>query len=72
MCGVDTRVWHIVEEIVRFTLFPAPTNPFALDPTYFDLLGATESALASAAMIQFLRHVCVSDAMPPALRDAGT
>ena len=54
------RVWHVVAELVRATVHPAPENPLAVDHSFFDTLPSNEQAVASGALAGFLREVYTS------------
>lgn len=54
------HVWHIVAELVKSTLFPAPENPLAVDHTFFDSLPPDEQAIASGALAGFLQEIYVA------------
>ena len=57
----DVMVWDILAELVKLCTYPPPLNPFAVDLSYFDNLPLHERALASAAMVNFLQKVMVSN-----------
>ncbi|ELT92814.1 hypothetical protein CAPTEDRAFT_65671, partial [Capitella teleta] len=53
----DVQPWQIVAELVKLSMFPAPSNPFSVDFSYFENLPLNNRILASAAMIDVLHKV---------------
>jgi hypothetical protein len=48
----------VIEEIIKVSMGSSvPINPFAVDHDYFNTLSLSESAVLSAAMIEFLLKV---------------
>ncbi|KAJ3336734.1 hypothetical protein HDU93_002279 [Gonapodya sp. JEL0774] len=50
----DVKLAEIVAELVTATLLPPPSNPFAVDHSFFDSIPLEESIVLSGAMVDFL------------------
>ncbi|EGD72349.1 hypothetical protein, variant 1 [Salpingoeca rosetta] len=56
----DVKLWDIVTELIEVCAVPVPTNPFAVDFSFFECLPTGEAVVASGAMIHLLQRLLQS------------
>eukprot|EP01135_Chromosphaera_perkinsii_P005939 Nk52_evm7s373 gene=Nk52_evmTU7s373 len=59
----DVYAWEMIAEIVDLCIVPSPSNPFAIDRSYYEdgSMSSFECTLNTAAMINFLVPVYLSE-----------
>jgi len=55
------KVWDIIAELVSITTRPVPPNPFEVDFAAFDGMAPFDLCMASAAAVNFLRKLYITD-----------
>ena len=58
------KVWDVIAEVVEVCCQPSPSNPLAVDHSYFASLEGLDRVLESSAMIYFLQRVLDSGSHP--------